>query len=100
MHFARENLVADITPYLRLCGDMTEMLSLNVIGNVSMAGEFVRLLFNIQILLTKADKTEERPFDSLLRGLVLHYRLNRRYQSVIYWGRRPGQLHLSFDTVP
>lgn len=73
MHFAQENLVADITPYLRLCGDMTKMLLLNVLGNVSMAGEFVRSLFNIQILLTKADETEERPLNPLLRGLVLHY---------------------------
>lgn len=78
VHFAREDLVADITPYLGLRGDMTKVLSLDVLGHVSMAGEFVRSLSNIQILLTKTDETEERPLNSLLGGLVLHYRLNRR----------------------
>jgi hypothetical protein len=47
VHFARKDLVADITPYLRLRGDMTKMLSLNVLGNISMTGEFVRSLSNI-----------------------------------------------------
>ena len=99
VHFAREKLVADIKPYFGLRGDTAKMLSLDVLGNISMAGEFVRSLSNIQILLTKADETEERPLDTLLGGLVLHYRLNRRHQSVIRRGRRPGQLRLSFDTV-
>lgn len=64
-----------------------------------MTGKFVCSLFNILILLTKTDETEERPLNTLLRWLVLRYRLNRWYQSVIRWGRRPGQLRLSFDTV-
>lgn len=99
VHFAREDLIADVTPYLGLHGDMTKVLSLNMLGNVSMAGEFVRPLLNIQILLTKTDETEERPLNALLGELVLHYRLNRKYQPIVRRGRRPGQLRLSFDAV-
>jgi hypothetical protein len=99
VHFAREDLVADITPYLGLRGDMTKVLSLEVLGNVSMAGEFVRSLSNIQILLTKTDETEERPLNALLGELVLHYRSNRKCQPVVRRGRRPSRLRLSFDAV-
>lgn len=79
VHFAREKLVADITPYFGLRGDTAKMLSLDVLGNISMAREFVRSLSNIPILLTKADETEEKRLDTLLGGLVLHYRLNRSH---------------------
>ena len=98
VHFAWEALVAEITPYFGLRGDMTKILSLDVLSNISIAREFVRSFSNIQILLTKTDETEQRPHDTLLGGFVLHYRLNRRYQPVIRWGRRPGQLRLSFTS--
>ena len=78
---------------------MAKMLALDVLSNISMAGEFVGSLSDIQIWLTKTDETEERPLNTLLRGLVLHYRLNRRYESVIRRGTRPGRLRLTFDTV-
>jgi hypothetical protein len=35
VHLARKALIADITPYFRFSRDMTKMISLDVLGNVS-----------------------------------------------------------------